>query len=1065
MINRASIATAIAVITLITGVGNAPTRAQSLSPENIAALKALPAEQRKALMQQYAPSTASNDALSEAGLADAAGLGDLGGPSGVPEGDGPTLQTGPQAPAGPRPLLGPATLQPGDSLFVEISRKAKTEALATGEQSSADTSSSQTPYVETSKKGKLEVGIAAEQEFLDAINNRNPYDVKGDGTIHLPGVPAFRVSGLTTAAAERILGSRPQLAGWTLRLTLLPNVVAGTKRAMPFGHEFFQHGTGRQGLTPSLPVPKDYVLGPDDQIQIELFGNKAARYQRSVDRDGVLNVPEFGPISVMGRRYDDVKQELEVSAKTKLVGTEIHVTMGRLRSMQVFVLGDVEHPGAYTVSSLSTVINALMDAGGPTLVGSMRAIQLKRAGGKPKSIDLYDVLLAGDRDNDYSLQAGDVIFVPPVGKAAEISGEVRRPAVYELTGNATLADLIRLAGGLNATAYSSEITVDRVTREGVREAVHVDLAKGQANGIRINDGDRLQIARALDNFENTVELSGWVKRPRTVPWHGAARVSELVPSVDALERNVDLEYGLIAREVGPERRLTFLRFVPRDVFAHKGTDADPALALHDSVLFFAKYESRAGLLEPLMRRLREEFRDGQAPPIVTISGPIKLAGSYPLSANMTLADLMVAAGGEREPDLNYGVIAREEGAERKLKFISFSPQALLAGDAHVASLPLQPRDSVILFSRTSAREVALKGYLERLEKESRDGAPPAIVSVTGPVAFPGSYPLVDGMTVGDLITAAGGNREGVNYTAELAHFEVRDHESRVAKVERLRLDDAAMLGARLGARDVLTIRPVEHSDTESWQVTVRGAVRFPGSYVIHEGETLVNLMRRAGGFAADANPEALALIREEARRNEQAQLDMMVERMQHELATKAIQGANAAQSTTTAKSESSDQLLSANALLMQLKSQKAIGRVALPSEGIARLSDGGRYDIQLLGGDTIVVPRRSGTVTVIGEVLSPGAFSVNAGANMSDFIKLAGGNTKDADMGRAYVVGPDGLAHAISRFSGGKIRDGDTVVVPTDLKKLPPLPMWASVTQILSNMAVSVAALKSIKAL
>lgn len=1037
MINRAWITVAAALATVVVGSGTSPAWGQSVSPENIAAFKALPAGQRKALMQQYAPEMAGGDASAGAeGTEDAASaLGDVGTPSGVPDGNGPTLQAGAQAPAGITPVQTAATLQPGDTIFIELS-----------------------------KKGRAEPGNAADQQFQDSVNNRNPYDVKGDGALHLPGVPAVRVAGLAVGSAERILASRPQLAGWDLHLTLLPNVGGTPKRVAPFGHEFFQHGSGRQGLMPSLPVPKDYVLGPDDQIQIELFGAKAARYLRAVDRDGVLNVPEFGPIAVMGRRFDDVRHELELSAKTKLIGTEMHVTMGRLRSMQVFVLGDVEHPGAYTVSSLSTVLNVLMDSGGPNAVGSMRSIQLKRAGAKSRNVDLYDVLLEGERDNDYSLQAGDVIFVPPVGKTVEIEGEIRRPAVYELVGNATLADLIRLAGGLNATAYSGEITVDRVTREGIREALHVDFSKGQANNLKINDGDRLQIARALDHFENTIELSGWVKRPRTVPWHGAVRVSELASSLDALEHNADLEYGLIAREVGPEKRLTFLRFVPRDVFAHQGTESDPALALHDVVLFFAKDESRAGLIEPLMRRLREEFRDGQVPPIVSIGGPVKLGGSYPLTAGMTLRDLLVAAGGEREPDLTYGVIAREEGAERKLKMLSFSPQALLAGEPAVAGMTLQPRDSVLLFSRTGAREGALKGYLDRLEKESREGAPAAIVSVNGPVAFPGAYPLTEGMTVADLIGVAGGKRDAINYTAELAHFEIRNHDARVVQVDTLRLDDAGQLQGALAAHDVLTVRPVEHANTKEWMINIGGAVRFPGTYVLKERETLVQVLQRAGGFAADANPEGLALLREEARRNEQAQLDLMVDRLSHELALKSIESTSAS-ATAGGKDEAKDQLVAANALVAQLKSQRAVGRVALPAEGIGHLRAGDRYDISLLGGDQIMVPRRAGTVTVIGEVLSPGAFSVNAGSSLHAFLDLAGGTTKDADKGRAYVIGPDGLAQPLSRLSSRGLRDGDTIVVPTDLKKLPPLPMWASVTQILANMAVSVAGLKTIKTL
>ncbi len=1022
MMRNGFLAVWLAAFIVIAGVGPAPARAQSLTPEDIASFKSLPADQRKALMAQYAPDMSSEDAAL-VGEGDAA--------SGVPAGNGPRADVGPSAPAGHSTLVVASTLQPGDAVYIEMARR----------------------------NGAVPPD-AVSQDFLTAVNGQNPFDIKPDGALHLPGVPAIRIAGLSVASAEKILAAQPTLGAWTLHLTLLPALGGVPKRVAPFGHEFFQHGSGRQGLTPSLPVPKDYVLGPDDQIQIELFGNKAARYQRNVDRDGILNVPEFGPLSVMGRRFDDVKHELEVAAKTRLIGTEVHVTMGRLRSMQVFVLGDVEHPGAFNVSSLSTVLNVLMDAGGPNPVGSMRSIQLRRTGEAARNVDLYEVLLKGDRGRDYSLQPGDVVFVPPLGRTVEIGGEVRRPAIYEVGDKVTLAELIGLAGGLNSTAYSGEITVDRITREGIREALHVDLARGQGHSLKINDGDRLQIARVLDAIENTVELAGWVKRPRTVPWRAGVRVSDLVPSVETLEHKPDLEYGLIAREVGAERRMTFLAFVPREMFAGHGTAADPTLELRDVVMFFSRDESRAGLLEPQMRRIREEYHDGQPPPVVSISGPVRLGGQYPLTVGMTLGSLLTAAGGEREPELDYGLIAREEGENRHLTFMTFSPRALLAADPQVTGIALKARDLVLFFSKSDSREGELKGLLARLTAESREGAPPRFVGITGHVRFPGSYPLTANMTVAELIRAAGGPREATNLTAELAHFEIRNHETRIAHVETLRIDEEAGLSIPLGAYDALTVRPVERANTAHWTVDVGGAVRFPGSYVVGEHETLVQVMKRAGGFAADANPEGLALVREEARRNEQAQLDALVDRLSHGLSVNMISTANASTTTAGAQNDSRQQMVAAQALLAELKAKRAIGRVSLPANGIAALKTGSGYDIPMLGGDRIVVPRRAGTVSVVGEVLSPGAFSVSAGTSLKDFVRLAGGTTKDADDSRAYVVGPDGLAQPLSHLGGRRLRDGDTVVVPTDLKKLPPLPAWAAVTQILSNMVITAAAIK-----
>jgi polysaccharide biosynthesis/export protein len=582
-------------------------------------------------------------------------------------------------------------------------------------------------------------------------------------------------------------------------------------------------------------------------------------------------------------------------------------------------------------------------------VGSMRSIQLKRANEAARAVDLYSVLLQGDRSRDYSLQAGDVIFVPPVGHTVEIEGEVKRPAIYEYPNTLTLSEVIRLAGGLSATAYSGEITVDRVKRDGSREALHVDLAKHQGDGLKINDGDRLQIGRVLDAVENTVELTGWVKRPRAVPFRAGMHVGELVPSVEALEHNPDLTYGLIARESATDHHLTFLPFVPSRLFDGIGTAADPELQLRDKVLFFSKDEPRTGLLDPLLRRLREEPRAGVAPPIVTVNGE---------------------------------------------------------------------------------------------------------------VAFPGSYPLTEGMTVKDLVSVAGGIHAITNPTAELAHFDILNQESRSSRVESVRLDGDGGATSRLSPYDVLTVRPVERSETARWMIQLDGAVRFPGTYVISDGEALVSVLKRAGGFASDANPEGLVLIREDARRNEQAQLDLMTERLSHELSLKTISNSNS--DSITDKATAQGQVVAAQGLLAELKSKRAIGRVALPSTGIAALQSGASYDISMLGGDRIVVPRRAGTVTVIGEVLSPGAFAIASGHDGRDFIRLAGGVTRDADEKRAYVVGPDGLAQPFSTLKGRKMREGDTVVVPTNLKKLPPLPMWAAITQILSNMVITAAAIKQL---
>ena len=257
-----------------------------------------------------------------------------------------------------------------------------------------------------------------------------------------------------------------------------------------------------------MPVPTDYIVGPGDTFLVELFGKKVGRYSLPVDRDGRLHLPDLEPIEVAGLSFDRARTGIEQRIDHEMIGVRVSVTMGPLRSIQVFVTGDVNNPGSYTVSGLSTITNALFAAGGISNVGSLRKVELKRRGVLVSRLDLYALLLKGNSSGDVRLQAGDVVFVAPVGATAAIGGEVRRPAIYEVREGTTVGDLIDLAGGLAPQADPHAAKLERIDGGKQRVVVDLDLSTASASATRLRSGDVLSVPRVLEELARTVTLEG-----------------------------------------------------------------------------------------------------------------------------------------------------------------------------------------------------------------------------------------------------------------------------------------------------------------------------------------------------------------------------------------------------------------------------------------------------------------------------------------------------------------------------------------------------------------------------
>src|SRR6202050_4838725 len=278
-----------------------------------------------------------------------------------------------------------------------------------------------------------------------------------------------------------------------MRLTLLRLKPTGQEGLKAYGYDLFEGVPSTFAPVTDIQVPVDYIVGPGDQLEIQLYGNEPARYELTVERDGRINFPKLGPILVSGMPFNTAREIIEAHVEKQLIGSHVSVTIGDLRSIRVFVLGEAQKPGSYTVSGLSTMTNALFVSGGVKRIGSLRNIQLKRDGKLITTLDLYDLLLRGDTSNDRHLLPGDVIFIPPIGPPVAVYGAVHRPAIYELKTETTVAQVIDLAGGMLPDADASLGQLERILPSQQRRMINVDLTAGAGRLTELGNGDKLRI--------------------------------------------------------------------------------------------------------------------------------------------------------------------------------------------------------------------------------------------------------------------------------------------------------------------------------------------------------------------------------------------------------------------------------------------------------------------------------------------------------------------------------------------------------------------------------------------
>jgi protein involved in polysaccharide export with SLBB domain len=772
-----------------------------------------------------------------------------------------------------------------------------------------------------------------------------------------------------------------------------------------FGAEIFHNGTGNLDRLPmDMPVGPEYVLGPGDGLSIQLWGSVSERLVRVVDRQGRVALPETGSLEVSGKSLEEVQHLVQTALRSQFRDVQADVSLSRLRSVRVYVVGDVERPGAYDVSSLSTPLNAVYMAGGPTSAGSLRTIEHRRGTQLLQTTDVYDLLLHGVRSDLQGLQSGDTVRVPPLGAEVTVEGMVRRPAIYELDGEKNLAEVLELAGGVLQSGTLRHVDVERTEAHQSRSMLRLDIPEDNnketvtkaLDDFQIQDGDKVKISPILPYADKTVYLEGHVFRPGKFAYRDGMKVTDIIHSYNELLPEPYTRHAEIIRLNPPDYTPKVLAFNLADALA--GKDQDLVLKPFDTVRVFGRFD----------------FEDS---PVVTVTGEVRDPGDHITNGATYLRDAVYLAGGATvDAQLSDAQVFRKTD-DGKLEVLSVDLNKALAGNPKDNVL-LQPSDRVFIHKDLSRSD------------------PPTVLA-EGEVARPGKYPLGSSMTAAELVRLAGGLKRGA-YTeeADLTRYEVQHGTQMLSEHIPVpiakALADEPDADVRLHDGDVLTVKQVAGWNDLGATIAVKGEVVHPGTYGIQEGERLSSIIARAGGFRTDAYPYGAIFQRAQVRELEERNRGRLISEIQD-------QGASLRQAPDTdpdQKAAKEAALQQWQTTLDQLRNTPPAGRLVLHISGNTKRWVNSSSDIQVRSGDSIYIPKHPNTVVVDGSVYNATAIAFKPGKDAGWYLHQAGGPTSMANKKAIFVIRADGsvVGGSGGLFTGGveraALQPGDMVMVP-----------------------------------
>jgi protein involved in polysaccharide export with SLBB domain len=767
-----------------------------------------------------------------------------------------------------------------------------------------------------------------------------------------------------------------------------------------YGDSLFRQVPSTFAPLREVNVTPDYVLGPGDQLVIRIWGQVNFNAQLTVDRTGSIYLPQVGEIHVAGLPYAQVREHIHDAVGHIYKSFDLSVEMGQLRSIQVFVVGQARRPGTYTLSSLSTLVTALFATGGPSVQGSLRDIEVRRNGQTITHFDLYDLLIFGDMSKDAPLLPGDVIYIPPVGPQVAISGDVHNPAIYELKGTTTVEESLRYAGGLSATASLLRASLERLDLQKSRTVLDISL-QGPGLATPVQQADILRVLPISPQFQNTVTLRGNVAETGRFSWYPGMKLSDIIPNSRSL---ITRDYWERRNQLGipgPEFKPEYANnpdYYPRDLNGYQTGSA--------------QYDANG-----------VPIYNGQSAPNVgqgQQTNGTRTNGTSPMQNSSQNSNQ--SAGPNNDPNC----IPDASGISQQNQY-GQTPGSSVQGTNSQNGQPCSSPGSRSLADETQA---------------SAGNLPRPAMTVALPVPeIDWSYAVIERMNPQTLTTSLVPFNPG-----------------------KLVLDHDSSQNLALEPGDVITIFSQADIKVPQAQrtkfVRLEGEFKQAGIYSVLPGETLPQLVARAGGFTPQAYLFGSNFTRESTRILQQLRLNDYLQNLELEIDRSTIAASASVGNVDPAATAAS------RSLVARFRTIRATGRVVLNiPQNATQIAD--LPNIQLEDGDRFVVPSKPSTVNVVGAVYDQNSFLFRNSQEVQSYLRLAGGPTKSADGGDSFVIRADGSV--ISRhsrngvfgntFASMHLNAGDTVVIPEKVPRPSGLRNFINYTQIFSQLALGAAAI------
>ena len=784
-----------------------------------------------------------------------------------------------------------------------------------------------------------------------------------------------------------------------------------------FGSDIFSGYSNEFNFYDSVPVPNDYVINIGDELNIYLYGGLTSNQDYIIDIQGSVLIEGLGQIFLAGLTISDATKQINELLDNQYLGTEAIITYKKIRSKQVFILGNIRAPGTFTLNAFSTPINALISAGGILKNSSLREVILLRNGAEYSRVDFYDLLIRGDSSKlDTVLEEGDTMLVGGISNSVSVYGEVNRPAVYEFKKGETLEDIISFALGFTPFADKNSIAITRTLSSGQKTI----LNPLDATNFEIKNGDIIKVNATNGQIVNYVSLNGAIRNPRDFPYSQGMVLGDLIKIESDLLDNTYTGFAVIKRLDFSSKSFRLLTFTLTD----KSDLNKLNIFSGDQIYIFSKEDVQYSQSSEVYNYLVNQLSGFNS------QDENKFLYQNLISQESNNSINIDSFSNSGSKNINSCLVALDVLTKKPISDLIEAKLELFPSNTKASCTPLFQSNSELL-------PILLINA----------------VPVTGNVRFPGLYPTGRDLNALDLFNFAGGFLLSKLNSEPIFDVGIRSRGFGSFRFDELKtLKNITMLNLK-----------IDESSALANYVELVGEFKNPGIYAVTKNTTLAEVFERAGGLSENAYPLGGIFTRKSIQKIETQALQRSKAELS-EIMASAVAAGYVQQSATD--------LVGLISLMTSLENSKPIGRLVTELNPV-KFNNNIEQNIILENGDKIFMPKIQTTVTVVGQVLNPVTVPHTVGATFNDYIRLAGGLKKEADKNKIYALLPNG--EAIQRkdgmllsslpylsFNREDILPGSTIVIPRKARPLDSLALVETITPVLANLSVTAASIAAI---